>query len=181
MSPSPLTLSSYQVAYAGSEDVGWAPVPAFDRPDADVSLFLLSANAIQYVGAVDDPWFSAHVATVVDDSFSYGIQDSLYTSDFLVTAMDCADQYQICNPTNGQCTEMSGITFVGTNIDIIGLNPLQSTIAGHLLSTQYVSRGSLYPFSFHSILLQKHLCVPCPLETVEEVFFVHETLTPKTF
>jgi hypothetical protein len=75
-----LTLSSYQNAYVGNLAAGWiesdwVPVPALNRTDADVSAFLLSANAVQYLGAVDDPWFSTHVATVVNDSSSYGIQE----------------------------------------------------------------------------------------------------------
>lgn len=73
-------------------------IPELQRPDADVTLFFLSAQGISYFEPVDDPWFSAHrdgklqVDTRTNDTFH------LYQQDEAASVMGCITQGQICNP-----------------------------------------------------------------------------------
>ncbi|PMD41895.1 hypothetical protein L207DRAFT_458517 [Hyaloscypha variabilis F] len=110
-------------------DTLFDPIPALNRTDADVSIFLLSGNAVQYVNPVRDIWF----LTAASPAFESGATDNGYTSAQLVSVLGCAEQHQICNPTNEQCTDLSRLSAMLTQINNIGLNTPQNAIANFLL------------------------------------------------
>lgn len=112
----------------------WTPLPPLALSDADVTVYFLSANAIQYVGPVDDPWFAAHVAVDSVDSDT-GLNITKYSADLPVSGLSCTDQYQICNPSNEKCTALSGIFVIVAEIldNDIGLNDLQSNITERII------------------------------------------------
>lgn len=76
--------------------------------------------------------------------FATDTEDTLYTTDSWVTAMGCADQYQICNPANQNCTELSGfyVVWADINKNNINLNKIQQNTALHLLNS--TSGGDIY-------------------------------------
>jgi hypothetical protein len=103
----------------------WIPNVALNRTDADVSVVAISANAIVYIAPVDDPVFSAHEAlSYVTTS---GQNDTFYVADYYISTIGCAEQHQICNPTNNVCTPLGGSTglFKNSLDPSIGLNAVQ--------------------------------------------------------
>jgi hypothetical protein len=96
-----LTFISAVFALTGQGSDEWEPVSELNRTDADVTLMMLTQNAIGYLARSDDPWMPAH--TPVGDT---------WIGDYLVNLLACIDQYQICNPNKGAgpsaCTKLSG-------------------------------------------------------------------------
>jgi hypothetical protein len=78
---------------------------------------------------VEDVWFS----TGASQAYASGTATYAWTSALLVNVLGCAEQHQICNPTNEQCTDLSRLSAVLTQIDNIGLNTAQSAVAKFLL------------------------------------------------
>ncbi|KAH8772420.1 hypothetical protein F5882DRAFT_452292 [Hyaloscypha sp. PMI_1271] len=106
-------------------DTVFDPIPALKRTDADVSIFLLSGNTVQYIYPVTDPWF------MTGASPAYSIWTGGaggYRSALLVSVLGCAEQHQICNPANEQCTDLSGLSAIATQTNNIGLNTPQSAV-----------------------------------------------------
>ncbi|KAL9059473.1 MAG: hypothetical protein Q9162_001171 [Coniocarpon cinnabarinum] len=125
------------------QDALWTPVPALNRTDADVSLVALAANSIGYLTPCDDPIFGAHDYhhLVTDD----GESNDFWDPDQILTSMACAEQFQYCNPTNGRCTDLTGIFEAGTQS--YGLSV--STAQAHALLR--VGDATLYSNIFQSI------------------------------
>jgi hypothetical protein len=110
---------------------GWTLIPPLDRKDADTSLYFLASNVLNYMSAVDDPWFSAHVPessnmTMLDGSV---ISFTQYSSDAFVQVLACADQYQFCNPNTGGCFPLAGLNSATTQVQDLGLNEFQNQTA----------------------------------------------------
>lgn len=86
---------------------------------------------------MDDPFFSAHLANSL---VSKGDNLTWYESDHYVNVLGCADQHQFCNPTNNQCTDLTGSMLVGKQISQIGMNAVQQmTFSRLLLSLNFIS------------------------------------------
>lgn len=96
-----------------------------NRTDADIILYFLAANSIEYASPVDDPWFSAH------RNLSY----NTWASDSYQQALGCTDQYQICNPNTGQCYPLDGFHSEKPRPQI-GLNEYQNQTAAIIMDME---------------------------------------------
>jgi hypothetical protein len=91
----------------------WQPISPLHRTDGETTLAILAANALNYQGPVDDPFFSAHTqrnGTPIAN---------LYYADAPVSFLACLDQYQVCNsssPENNACTALSSTDGVSQQI-----------------------------------------------------------------
>ena len=63
-------------------------------------MYLLLANDVNYLGPIYDPLFTA--TGVFNDSSDPN--NIIYFGDYFITTLVCLDQFQFCNPQNGQCT-----------------------------------------------------------------------------
>lgn len=113
--PSPI------ISYAGYDDNVWVPISQLYRTDADVSIFILSANGVTYLDAVDDPMYSAH-----DTS-----EAPYYRADDYYQVLGCVEQYQVCPAGTGSviCTSIDSQAHVFTQLHEIGLNQAQVAAA----------------------------------------------------
>ena len=100
------------IAFAGAAGNGWIPVPALNRSDADVSLFILAGNSVSYVAPVTDPFFNATAEFPPIPTASGNL--TLYVSSQYLNALACADQIQYCNPVTNRCTLLTS-TFHATD------------------------------------------------------------------
>lgn len=146
-------------AAAGQTWAPWVPIQSLNRSDADVTIFFLSFNNIQFVGANDDPIFSAHI----DSISALGVP--VKKPDQNVSALACAEQHQFCNPniaqgTPNRCTNLTASERLWENNDVediqllletdvkrlhntsLGLNPFQEVIAGY--SSSAISVGMYF-------------------------------------
>ena len=96
---------------ATGHNIEFSAIPELYRHDAQVDLFFLLNDVVQYVQPVYDPWFKATVATVYEEQgYVGGVQNvTLYSTSTPVSVLGCATQWQWCNPHNGLCTEMSDL------------------------------------------------------------------------
>src|SRR2546430_971756 len=108
-----LTSPSRPVYSNAGTNSGWTPIPTFNRTDADVSIYFLAANCLTYLSPVTDPLFSA----TFQQNFSSLV---VYVPDYDITVMRCADQYQICNPTNQVCTSLGGQRILSQQVSTLG-------------------------------------------------------------
>ncbi|KAI9884426.1 MAG: hypothetical protein M1823_003780 [Watsoniomyces obsoletus] len=116
----------------------WEPAPAINRTDADISLFFLSANAVVYLGQVDDPFFGAHKPTELDRG------DQAYLPDRPVQMIGCADQHQFCNPNRGRdgqgryqrCSPLTGgyVLHDVVHSGSLGFSPAQDAVSHRFLN-----------------------------------------------
>jgi len=74
------------------------PIPQLNRTDADVMLFFLSSQGINFMLPTDDAWYSAHKPGPNRTNTVSGIQEPTYLADDLVSVLGCTNQYQLCNP-----------------------------------------------------------------------------------
>ena len=116
-------------ASPGESYNSWIPIPELNRTDADVSLFLLAQNTITYDSPVFDPFFGASLL----DPISAALNRTRYASDLHVTALGCIDQHQFCNPSNKQCTPLTGFDLVSMSFSTLVFNPRQSALALRIL------------------------------------------------
>jgi hypothetical protein len=65
----------------------FVPLPAMNTSEADVSVVSFSASRVSYSNPVDDPVFAAH--RPVSDVSTFGVNNSVYESDWPVSAMGC--------------------------------------------------------------------------------------------
>ena len=91
---------AYQVGAIFSNSMlagDWTPIPELNRTDADISIVFLSQNGVFYLSPVDDPFFAAH------QPFQDWTNETFYSPDHAISAVACADQYQLCTnyPSNG--------------------------------------------------------------------------------
>ena len=113
-----------------------------------MSLFLLAPNSVWYEAPVEDPFYLATTPTTVPNG--HGENITFYKPDRYVNVLGCTDQYQYCNPTTGNCTELTGWAPLGNEILKIGLNDVQLRTAlrlrmsSELLNTYFSvnSRGA---------------------------------------
>jgi hypothetical protein len=103
------------VAYAGTDPSTWDPIPALNRTDADVSLYLIMQNNIVYLDPVDDPLFAAHQPTNTTFGTGANLQTiKQYTRDTWIDTLGCIDQHQVCNPnphnqSSPLCTPLTSV------------------------------------------------------------------------
>ncbi|KAM3538620.1 hypothetical protein ARSEF1564_008467 [Beauveria bassiana] len=121
-------------AYANSdtESKAWDPIPEFRRPDADVSIYFLSQNAVAYLAPVYDTWFSANGS----NSLPLPSGKNLSRRDYLVNTMICAEQYVMCNPSTSLCTSPAGLYPLRRAVlddNILGLNLAQGVTASRII------------------------------------------------
>lgn len=121
-------------AIAGYDNNAWQPIPAFNRTDADVAIFLLAPNSISYMQPVTDPFFSANIPVITHIPGSTA-NTTYYTSDYFVHGLGCIDQHQFCNPTSGDCTPLSGYNIAFHTSTRLGLTPVQQYTADRLSLT----------------------------------------------
>ena len=116
------------------------PVPAINRTDADLSLVFLTPNAVTYENPCDDALFAAHYHV---ETTSLGINLSYYTADRYVNVLGCTEQYRVCNPDNGVCTDNLGVmqtqNAVSENGKGLRLNAAQTATAIRLIGALQVS------------------------------------------
>lgn len=154
----------------------WDPISQLNRTDADVTIFFLTFNDIQFVEKNDDPIFSAHT---LDMSTLVGVP--AYSPDHNISAMACAEQHQYCNPniaegTKDRCTELTASELVWRDNNVedfqllqdteltkvyntsILLNPFQEILAGY--SSAVMSAGmyfAVFSRGPHALKGKQHL------------------------
>ncbi|KAF8855323.1 hypothetical protein BDZ45DRAFT_506545 [Acephala macrosclerotiorum] len=117
-------------ALAG-QNSSWKPVQAFNRTDADVSMFFFAPNAINYVYSNSDPMFSANIEQNITQTD--GTPLFYYVADQWITVTGCVDQYQVCNPSKPGlegCTPLGPLESLIYEYLQIGLNMYQFETAG---------------------------------------------------
>ena len=118
---------------AGDDGNTWKANANLTRPDADTSLFLLVPNSITYEQPIADPFFSANTPYIMPNAADGGATNlTYYTSDVNVHALGCIDQHQFCNPTNNQCTPLTGYMLAFNGNGKLGFSPMQSEVAARL-------------------------------------------------
>ena len=113
-------------SYVGDDtkdSADWHPLPGLKREDADITIMFLAANSVSYRAPVYDPLF---MATIKDNYTLDGEVVYQYKPDYLVRALACADQYQICNPHKDKCTPLTGKSLVLNNIAELDLSNFQN-------------------------------------------------------
>ncbi|KAL0259295.1 hypothetical protein SLS55_005031 [Diplodia seriata] len=112
-----LTFSSILNAYLvnGSYDNPYSyfhPIPELAVPDADLMLFALSENGLEFLEPSHDLWFAASRPSgykIVQSAMS-GTSE-LYLQDDIVSFLGCTSRQQWCNPTvseGEQCQPLQG-------------------------------------------------------------------------
>ncbi|KAE9364620.1 hypothetical protein N431DRAFT_354454 [Stipitochalara longipes BDJ] len=127
---------------AGEVDA-WEPIAEFNKTDADVSMYFLSANSVGYSYPNSDPMFSANIETNISyPSGPGGANLTLvyYFPDYWVNVVGCTDQYQICNPAivgpDGEatlCTPLGPLGALPSAILHIGLSNYQTETCATLV------------------------------------------------
>jgi hypothetical protein len=89
-------------SFAGAENESeFAPIPDFQRSEADVTLLFLTRPLV-YTERVNDVWFNASVPFPVD-----GWSGPKWVSPVAASVMGCTEQYQFCRRQH--CTPLSGL------------------------------------------------------------------------
>ena len=93
---------------------------------------------VTYEAPVTDPFFAA--STPYNVSTGDGVNDTYYISNQDVYVLACTEQHQVCNPTNGKCTPLSGNSQLIPNLPGLDLNDAQeSTILTMALTITYIN------------------------------------------
>lgn len=71
----------------------------FNNSKADKVFYLVTPAAAKYFQPIEDPLFFANISGT----------DEGYVSPFDFSLMTCTDQYEVCNPTNKQCSGLGGV------------------------------------------------------------------------
>jgi len=110
-----LSLTPLSAVYSNAgESNAWNPIPSLVRNDADVSLFFFTANSVEYVDQVNDPFFLAEYSDA-EPAVGTGPTVYLYQPTDTVNIMGCIDQYRICNPNSGACSSRRSACPLGSN------------------------------------------------------------------
>ncbi len=130
---------------SGSNWSYWDPIGDLNRTDADVTIFFLSFNDIQFVAKNDDPVFSAHIP-----SFS-SLGVPVWLPDQNISALACAEQHQYCNPNivegdPDRCTELTASELLWGENNVEDFQLLQDTGLTRLHNT------SIHLNSFQEII-----------------------------
>lgn len=114
---------------------GWAPnATFFNRTDADLSLFILTANHVLYNFSSYDPMYLA------TESYTQQLGSGTYTywvPTYFVNVLSCIDQHQICDPTRNQsigCTAPMAWLQLAEAIFEMGLNDAQVAAAERIVA-----------------------------------------------
>lgn len=119
----------------------WFPIPELNRTDADVIIYVISANGLSYVDTVDDPLYSAHLNDTLPNGTPFFRADNLYQ------VMGCAEQYQICGSGSvTTCTSVNARWHVLKEFRTIGLNPAQTAVAD--LFMNITANANMFSSSF---------------------------------
>ena len=96
------TVVSYEnQAGQAEDDVTWIPVSALQERNADVSIYFILMNSVNFLEPCEDPVFAAHVPFDAVPTISY-------RADRPVSVMSCIEQNRICNPVNERCSPLHG-------------------------------------------------------------------------
>ena len=126
-------LDDYAYAQSGNGS-GFDPIPPLNRTDADIALIGIAGNNIEFQAPCDDPVFGAHEeATTPPDA--HGETFTSWTTDRYVGIIACAEQHQICNPNNNQCTSLSGLFTASNEAFNLSLNNMQGATVQRISST----------------------------------------------
>lgn len=117
---------------AHDRNTGWgsgrSPIAAFNRTDADIGTYVVSSNQVQYSKPVRDPLFHA---TRKEWDAEFQVDRFMPTN--LFGLLVCYDSFQICNPINGRCGDVSGtMDLERFDEQDLGLNPTQRATAWRL-------------------------------------------------
>ena len=98
-----------------------------------MSIYFVAPNSVEYEKPVTDPLYAA----TTPNSFSNddGPNSTYFLPDKLVTVLACTDQFQFCNPSTGECTQLTGMTAFADDeqLDQLGLNSYQFATASHIV------------------------------------------------
>lgn len=115
----------------------WRPDSALIREDADVSLFVLSANNVKYSVPVDDPIFKASRSKLTgpgNGPLAPGTppseEEAVNQPDAVVAVLGCTDQHQFCIASG--CTPLTAYGAALSASDNLGMNPMQKAIKDRL-------------------------------------------------
>lgn len=93
-------------SFAG--DSFFRPIPELVLDDAQITLYFLSADNVQFINEVDDEWYSAHqFAGTLHEFGNPNNAFSYYTFDRPVSVLGCALRYQACDPSTNICSPLS--------------------------------------------------------------------------
>jgi hypothetical protein len=121
------------------------PRPELAIESGDLTILMLS-NQAQYLGPVEDTWFSA---TTTKDSRGLGLgstsslgaisNGSIYYPDRLISTLACIEEYQYCNKDH--CTPLDGFYTVDPSQDNgLHLNPKQRAVFRILLNAAWAMK-----------------------------------------
>lgn len=113
--------------YAGADDgagSSFAPIDALKKKNADLTLVFLVTYAT-YSAPVNDIWFKTHFK----ENDCAGCSP-LYFAQLPVAVMACLEQHQLCDPTSGNCSPLTGSTILG-NMELFP-NPKQLAVVHHM-------------------------------------------------
>ena len=125
--------------------MGWSPSKELGRTDADVTIMFLAPNTVTYTSPVYDPWFRA--TTVSSSPESNNSSYTFYESDYTVSVLACADQYQICNAATDKCTALTAALKLSKETPTLGLSRVQEDLFTSIHAA--IMRQSTY-LSVHS-------------------------------
>ena len=117
----------------------FVPRPDFAIDSGDLTLLMLSSQA-QYLGPVEDDWFSA---TTMQDHRGLGASSAsngnIYFPDKLISTLGCVEKYQYCNKEH--CTPLDGFYTVDPNQDNgLHMNPRQRAVFRVLLNAAWAMK-----------------------------------------
>ncbi|KUI59498.1 hypothetical protein VP1G_06720 [Cytospora mali] len=102
------------------------PIPELQIPDADIMLFFLSANLVEYITPTNDPWYQATTPgykiaySSSPNNITYSSSDnkaSLYFADEPASPLACAVQEQWCNPNKPEESKCGPLTTENESMD----------------------------------------------------------------
>jgi hypothetical protein len=114
------------------------PIAGLMRSDADTSLIFLSFIG-KYTGPVEDPWFSAHTLSLVDNPLPLVAKQ--YARDRPISTLGCTEQYQMCTG-DGKCTPLLGLNQVQESFLKFDLSANQVVTFDRLMKANAVSSVS---------------------------------------
>lgn len=104
---------------------------------------LLSANSIVYGSVVDDPWYSAHShpLQVTLDSNAATASGTAYFADRPVSALGCAEQYQLCTSQGADCTPLTSWYRIRKDFGALTTTQRQRATGNILLDASTITVG----------------------------------------
>ena len=119
--------AEYAHAHTGKQGLGFEPIPALNRTDADVMLVGIIFNDIQFQQPCEDPIFTAH--DISNRQLPSGQTVTSVFTDHYAGTIACAEQHQFCNPNNKKCTDLAGYSDASLQIyDRLDTNNMQGSV-----------------------------------------------------